>query len=341
MAGPARTPRVRGNRARRGLAAAVVAYLLLQAAVRQAVVSDTLPVADPIWASKFAVLRACPTPPALLALGSSRTEAAFDAAAFTAATGTDGFNFGTPAGGPLTTNLYLRRLLAAGVRPDTVLLELHPGFLAPGDPPFEARWLHPYRLRAGEPDQLRRLGWAAADPPGLGWRGHLSATTVWRIGLLDGFAPVWLPCPFGLTPAGRTDPRGWTPGVDLRPAERAAALKRTFDHYAAVLSRYDVGGPGCEAVRDTLAVCRANGIRAAVLLTPESSEHRGWYGPAGYAAVAAFAGSLGVQVIDARDWLPDALIADGHHLTPAGARAFTARLAAGWGSGEWGVGSGE
>ena len=84
------------------------------------------------------------------------------------------------------------------------------------------------------------------------------------------------------------------------------------------------------AVRDTLAVCREHGIRAVVLLTPESSEHRGWYGPDGYAAVGRFAHSLGVPVIDARDWLPDALIADGHHLTPSGASAFTDRLAREW-----------
>jgi hypothetical protein len=68
---------------------------------------------------------------------------------------------------------------------------------------------------------------------------------------------------------------------------------------------------------------------------PESSEFRGWYGPAGYAAVTAFAqqlsGEFGVPVYDARDWVSDDGFADGHHLIPAGAEAFTDRLAAEWG----------
>ncbi len=331
----ARTRSAGATVARRALLIGLLAYVALQFGFRQAVLADALPVADPIWGDKLATLQARPTPPTLLALGSSRTQLAFDATAFTAATGSDSFNFGTPAGGPATCNLYLRRLLAAGHRPQTILLELHPGFLHPGEPPFEARWLHPYRLRGDEPDRLRSFGWTLPDPPQHGWRGHLAATSVWRMGLLNEAAPVWLPCPFGLTPTGRGDARGWVPGIDLPPAERATALRRTFTHYADVLTRYDVGGPGCEAVRDTLALCRAHGIRGAVLLAPESSEHRGWYGEAGSAKITAFAASLGVPVIDARDWLPDALIADGHHLTPDGARAFTGRLAAEWGRGGW------
>jgi hypothetical protein len=121
----------------------------------------------------------------------------------------------------------------------------------------------------------------------------------------------------------------------MKPAEKPRALQRTFEQYAPVLAGYHVGGPGCAAVRDVLARCSERGIRAAVVLMPESSEFRGWYGPAGYAAAAAFARELsaefGVPVFDAREWVADDGFADGHHLVPAGAEAFTDRLAAEWG----------
>lgn len=322
--------RTRATTARRALLIGLAVFAVLQLGFREAVVTDRLTVGDPVWTYRWDGLRHRPDPPTLLAVGSSRTQMAFAATRFTDATGIDSYNFATPAGGSLTTALYVRRLLAEGVRPNSLLVELHPGFLTPSDPPFEARWLHPYRLRPGEPEQLRAYGWAVPDPPQHGWRGYLAATSVWRMGLLNEFAPVWLPCPFGLTPSARTDSRGWVEGIVISAAEKPRAIERTREHYAPVLEHYHVGGPGCAAVRDILAVCREHGIRATLLLTPESSEHRGWYGPAGYAAVTRFAHSLGVPVVDARDWLPDELIADGHHLTPAGAAVFTDRLAAEW-----------
>jgi hypothetical protein len=91
-----------------------------------------------------------------------------------------------------------------------------------------------------------------------------------------------------------------------------------------------------------LARCAEHDIRAAVVLMPESSAFRGWYGPAGYAAATAFARKLsdefGVPVYDAREWVPDDGFADGHHMIPAGAETFTDRLAEAWGEGHraWG-----
>jgi hypothetical protein len=115
-------------------------------------------------------------------------------------------------------------------------------------------------------------------------------------------------------------------------------VARAFQEYAPVLADYHVGGPGCAAIRDTLARCRDHGIRAAVVLMPESSEFRSWYGP-GYAEVTRFAESLGVPVFDAREWVPDDGFSDGHHLTADGSAAFIDRLAVA--SGQWSVASGK
>ena len=85
------------------------------------------------------------------------------------------------------------------------------------------------------------------------------------------------------------------------------------------------------AIRDTIAQCRAHAATPILLLSAESSEFRSWYGIAGNARLSAwltaFARECGVRLIDAREWLPDAHFADGHHPTAAGAEAFTARIA--------------
>jgi hypothetical protein len=109
------------------------------------------------------------------------------------------------------------------------------------------------------------------------------------------------------------------------------ALARTKQDYSPVLVNYRTGGAGAAAIRDTLSQCRQQGIHVAVMLMPESSEHREWYGQAGYADVTEFAFGLGnefgIPVVDAREWLTDQGFADGHHLTGSGADAFTTRLA--------------
>ena len=254
----------------------------------------------------------------------------------------EAFNYGCPAAGPMTMALYLRRLLDDGARPDCVLVELHPCFVAPLEPPFESRWLHPYRLRPGEPEVLRSFGWDVPTPPHHGPQGFVAAASAFRFALLNRYAPVLLPCPYGLTVGARSDRLGYVRGLDMKPAEKPRALERSYEQYAAVLAAYHVGGPGCEAVRDVLTQCAAHDIRAAVVLMPESSEFRGWYGPAGFAEVTAFAqklsGEYGVAVYDAREWVVDGGFADGHHLIPAGADVFTDRLADEWGRGlkAWG-----
>jgi hypothetical protein len=354
---PARSAsRLHRARGRTAVLVGLLAFLAAQAALNLAIRNEWVPVRDPVYAEKFELLqphagffagtgparsapRDGPAPTRVLALGSSRTQAGFDVSRFEGRFGgrVEAFNFGCPAAGPMTTALYFRRLLDAGVRPDYLLVELHPCFATPHEPPFESRWLHPYRLRPGEPQVLRSFGWDVADPPHHGPQGYLTAASAFRFGLLNWYAPVLMPCPYGLTVGVRSDRHGYVPGIDPRPEDRPKLLGRTFQQYAPVLDDYHVGGPGAAGVRDVLALCCKHSIRAAVVLMPESSEFRGWYGPDGYAAVTAFVRDLsrefGAAVFDAREWVPDDGFADGHHLVPTGADEFTDRLAAA--SGRW------
>lgn len=359
-AGRPPSPRVRGRRARAAVAFGVVLFLAAQAGLNVAISREWVPIRDPIFAEKTEILRphrgffaAGPTdnpvsPVHVAALGTSRTQLAFDAGRFaesvTATTGrrTVAFNFGVPAGGPLTSAIYLRRLLADGFAPDVLFVEVHPCFVAPHDPPFETRWLHGFRLRPEEIPVLRGFGWAVESPPHHGWRGWAAAAYSYRLGLLNHYSPVLLPCPYGLNAGAKTDEFGYVAGIDLTPSLKKRALERTREQYLPVLDNYAVGGAGVAALRDVLTVCRDRGIRTAIVLTPESSEFRGWYG-AGYAKIGEFADEIGCEfgspVFDGREWVPDADIADGHHLTDAGAKTFTDRLAAR--SSQWLVASGQ
>ena len=336
----------------------MLVYLAAQAGLNLAIRNEWVPVRDPVYAEKTELLRTARRvlrPAARPRAAGPRAGPGQLAGPSWASTPrgsrrrfggrVEAFNFGSPAAGPMTAALYLRRLLDAGARPDYVLVEVHPCFVAPLDPPFEARWLHPYRLRPGEPDVLRSFGWDVPTPPHHGPDGlpHVRVRVPVRAPE-PRTPPVLLPCPYGLTVGARTDRHGYVRGVAMKPAEKPRALERTFAQYAPVLADYHVGGPGCAAVRDMLARCGERSIRAAVVLMPESSEFRGWYGPAGYAAVTAFARQLsdefGVPVFDAREWVADDGFADGHHMVPAGAEAFTDRLASRSGTRSEGHGAG-
>jgi hypothetical protein len=324
--------------------AGVFLFLAIQAGLNVVIQHEWLPLRDPVYFEKFDLLRShseffteTSQQFRLLALGSSRTQLAVDAATLSDILTNDvgrsviAFNFGTPAGGPMTSNLYLRRLFAAGIALDAILVEIHPCFIAAGDP-FEAQWLHAYRLRQDEIATLRGFGYAIAYPPHLGWKGYITAAHAYRYPALNAYAPRWLPCPFGLTVGAKSDRFGWVGGLDdITPTDREKLLAAAYMQYVPVFADYRVGGAGAAAVRDTLAICRNRGIRAAVLVSAESSEFRGWYGESGQQEITAFAATLGeefsVPVFDAREWVADDGFADGHHTTPEGAAAFTARLA--------------
>ena len=76
---------------------------------------------------------------------------------------------------------------------------------------------------------------------------------------------------------------------------------------------------------------QAHGIQPLLLFTPESPTFRAWYGEPGDTAVsllaAGIAAEFGVPLIDARGWLTDDELADGHHAMPSGAKTFTDKLA--------------
>ena len=71
-------------------------------------------------------------------------------------------------------------------------------------------------------------------------------------------------------------------------------------------------------------------IPARLVLMPEGSPFRSWYGLGANDRLLAFlrvvSSEYDVPLTDARGWLPDEEFSDGHHMLEAGAVAFTDRL---------------
>lgn len=309
-----------------------------------AIRTDRIPARDPLYLDKFADLRArgafAPGDDSLAVLfvGSSRTLVAVDAGAVGPALSAElgrpveAFNFGTAGAGPVTCAVYLRRLLADGAKPDAVVIEVLPALMAAQCPPPEGRWLSPIRLRPNEMPLVWEYGFPVAGSAAHGPRGWLLPLHEYRMPLVDRYASPLSLLPFPSGKRQKHDAFGferWRTGVSAE--DKAKMLARTKRQYAEWLNEYEPGGCGAAAVRDALAACRAAGVRAALMLAPESSEFRGWYAEPGRSRLLPLLTELaregGAAVFDGRAWLSDDHIGDGHHATAAGADAFTAKLA--------------
>jgi len=347
---PGRLSRPSPNRARRvavTIAVGAAVVVVVQLVTGWAIHTDRVPLRDPLYFDKLAALRARPAfspatlpeqkPLTVVFVGSSRTLVGVDTGAVGPALSAqlgrpvEAFNFGTAGAGPVTCAVYVRRLLADGVKPDAVVIEVLPPLLASQVEPSEARWLRAIRLRPGEVAVVRGYGLPVEPPAAHGPRGWLLPWHEYRIPLVDRYARPLSLLPFPMTAAGLTNPHGfdrWRERVE--PADRARMLEHTRREYAWYTAGYAPGGCGAAAVRDALAACRAAGVKAALMLAPESSEFRSWYAEPGRSRLLPLLNELasetGAPLFDGRAWLADELTADGHHLTGPGADEFTAKL---------------
>lgn len=281
-----------------------------------------------------------PTRPVVLVVGTSRACMGVRPAAWEAARpGTPAdplvFNFSTVGAGPIQQLITVRRLYADGFRPAVVLLEYWPAVLRQ-DGRYGEQDRIDGRLRYDDTPVVRDY----FPDPGRAERLMLET----RANPVYANRDRWLvrAFPNWVAPHRRADitwrgmdPWGWLPGLDVKPDD-AATRQKFLDHYRADFrARFDgfaVHPNSDRALREAVAVARANGARVGFLFMPESSEFRNWYPPeveaASRAYLAALARDLGTPVIDARGWMADGYLADGHHLSRAGAAAFTPRLGA-------------
>jgi hypothetical protein len=276
--------------------------------------------------------------PLLVALGSSRMDAAFQTGRLDGLPGPDGrplaaYNFAIPSAGPLHEYQYVCDMLDAGIRPSLLVVEiLPPLFNAPHSHLFsEEEWgvadwmdlhqfrrMHRYFARPG-----RKLGqWIEA---------RLAPACVYRRAL-QGWAE-WLTLP----PEERQsvpyvhDDWGCRRPSDLTDKQRDSCVTMAGD-YVPSLGHFRLGAGPVRALRDLLKRCHRERIAVVLVLMPESSVFRGWYRSECLMAMSQLLtevhATTGVPVIDARLWLDDSDFTDGHHPEESGTGKFTARLIA-------------
>ena len=321
-------------RSRRTLILGALLFCAVQAGLSRSIESDALPVRDPIFTEKLALLRTHPEfwnqstdRPRLLALGSSRTQLLIDAERLDPEF--HAFNFGCSSCGPIAQWLYLHRLIDAGVYADVLLIEIHPALLAELPEPFEMRWLQPHRLRADESAALCELGCSidAAATTGCHW---LQSSSHYRRALLNEYAPGLLPSSQAIRRNRTADGRGYVLGIEPTPQRRIELTDNAMREYGPAFADYRPGGPACAALERMIGLGRHRGMRVILFVVPESTEFQNEYGTLGNARFDEFVDRLAnkgnVTILKSRGWLPDEDFADGHHATPRGAAAFTDRL---------------
>lgn len=290
---------------------------------------------DPTYGDKYDKLatRADARPLALV-LGSSRTLLGFKADDVERdLPGLRAFNFGTPASGPITLLIYLKRLLKAGIIPALLILEILPPTLADGpDGPPEQTFLTGERLSYSEVKLAERFGFRP-EPLECAWRESVySPATALRFQLIGRVMPSLLPWNLRSDWSRNTDANGWTtpPRQSVTDEERAERSASAAREYRSTVNALSVDGRPLQALAELLELCHERGIAATVLRMPESETFRAIYPPGSIERIGDLLNSASREhratFVDANCWLEEADFYDGHHLFRSGAERFTRRL---------------
>jgi hypothetical protein len=296
-------------------------------------------VRDPEYAGKLERLKArlaeAPERPLVLMLGSSRTAYGVDARNLSASGDEPGpvvFNFGLMGGGPLLETVAFSRLLAEGIRPDMLFVEVMPALLAECDGRLlEEKMLDGARLCAREVLRLRRHYHEPRRVLSSWFLGRLlpchrhQAEVRGELGL-DAPDPGWNP-----TNPGLVDDHGWRARTDeISEDYRRKTTEMALSQYDEFCASAHLGAEAVQALEELLAQCHREGIPVSLVLMPEGAPFRALYSPEARAALDGLLTRLqqrwGVKVIDARTWVDDRGFWDTHHLLAAGARQFTERF---------------
>jgi hypothetical protein len=304
-------------------------------------------VRDPLYTYRLQSLKArlaeAPGSPLVLLLGSSRTKYGLSPGAMKLVPPPGAprpvvYNFGVNGMGSIRELMYLRRLLAEGIRPDWLLLETWPaqwpedGFC--GEPPllFAEDELH-----CGDAALVCRYFWRKPTLLARALTKNLVPTKTYRSRLLAG-VPSLLPLrqlqeleQIGVD-CQPVDPAGWFPlGYGARtPGEIELSLRRGRDQMQPLVDPLRIDPRSDSALREVLTICRERGIKLTLFMMPEHSAARGWYSPQARALTQSYLADLcrefKVAVVDTRDWLPDPAFTDFCHMWCWAATDFSERF---------------
>lgn len=335
-------PRSLRRRARLSVVSALAFFVLFQLLFDLVVQKQRIELRDPEYGYKLATLkrgiRLDPDRPLLLILGSSRTElGVIPSQLHLASAGSDKapfvFNMSISGSGPLFELLCLKRVLAEGIHPRWVMIEVLPATL-----PMEPAWcdfdfLRVSRLSLGDlpllckyhlfPDQLRSLWIESHTVP---WYTH-------RFLVMSHYAPLWLPQNVRTDNWRNMDWNGFRYGIFpllIDELAREQGIAYAEKQYAKTLRQFAIHAKSDQAMHELLDLCHDQHIPALLYLMPEGERFRSWYPPAAQGEIRSYLGRLaekyGSPLVDARTWFHEEDFADSHHLLAPGAWTFSNRL---------------
>jgi hypothetical protein len=277
----------------------------------------------------------------IVMLGSSRTGYGFKASDLESVLSQElgcpvtAFNFGIMGAGPITELMFLKRLFAAQIKPDFVILEVFPTVQnsnGPGLP--EQNCIYASRMWADDWHALEQIQYPTGNQRRPWWMSRLAPVYSARINILKRLFPNWLPLGLRLDRAFayECDDRGWTKGgfVAPTPEQRRRHFELARIEFDTYLSNFQLSELSIAAFRSILAECTSRDIPAVFIAMPETTEYRGWCGPEIWNQLNSMFTELAndhpAPTIDARGWLADADFRDAYHIAPVGAAKFTERL---------------
>lgn len=283
--------------------------------------------------------RGRPRPLTIVMLGSSRVQDGFNASELENQLSRQFdrplvlFNFGIPAAGPVANLLHFERLMAAGAKPDLLIVEVAPMLMGgSGDVAQEAGYFTADRLWKPEIDLVERYGLPGAKMRRDWWQDWFVPCHAHRAAIASRLLPDMLPPWSRLDGDRQVDASGWRlrNAQPLTAVDRSLAIERAWSDFGARLQAFQVCPAACRAQRDLLARCREEQIAAALVWMPEGKLFQSWYPPAVEREIRGhleeLAAEFDVPLIDARDWVADDDFLDGQHLRDVGAVRFTERL---------------
>jgi hypothetical protein len=335
----------RRRQARALLLGAAVAFALTQAVLAVAI-DDWLPIlGDTVYVFRRQRLErrlgsALDRPTTVVMLGSSRTMFGFDAPRVQAQLAAQlpappvVHNFGVPGAGPINHRLHLERLLADGIHPDLVLVEVTPQLLLSADGiPSEKELITPTRLRRQELALLDQYHLPTRAARAEWWQRWAVPCYYYRFALVSAVSPSLLPVGATKHMGQDLDEACWRPLPSRAGALETAAHQRevvaVLQANAASL-RLPLCTASCCALRDTVELCRRENIGVALVWMPEAAAFRQLYPPGTKTTIWRFLQQLqqtqGTPLIDASDWIGDDEFSNPHYLLATGAADFAQRL---------------
>jgi len=313
-------------------------FVIIAAQLGMSVAIETVKPAwrDPEFGERLERLRdlreANPGRPLVVALGSSRTQMGLRPGAM--ALDESGaplvFNFGQAGAGPMLELLTLERILAAGIKPDRVLVEFFPATMGKDD--FAERKVPRWQTRFTASD-LAVLAPYCADARSLHSKWLFNRVAPWhtyRHYLLGHWQPEWQSLLARWDDSwDHVDAFGWEPYPfeAYAPSCRGRWLALVAEQYGPELRGLRMGGLAERLLRDLVGRCRGAGIAVAFFLIPEGPTFQCLYPSEVRTAADAYlqglSRELAVPVLALNEPFAEEEFADSHHLLSAGAARFS------------------